>query len=105
MAGGRRGRQRGDVRHAKQGKESAYHSWLTDGGGATWERMQGALKAESKPWLVARKEMRNLVLQMQKPDSANNHNKLGNGFFLRASREEPSWANTLALCDPDREPS
>lgn len=73
--------------------------------GATWERMQGALKAESRPWLTARKEMRILVLQMQRTDSANNHNKLGNGFFLRASREGPCWANTLALCDPAREPS
>lgn len=63
--------------------------------GATWERMWRVLKAESKPWLTARKEMRILVLQQA--NSANNHNKPGNGFFPRTSREESSLANTLAL--------
>lgn len=65
--------------------------------GDTWERMQRVPKAGSKPWLTASKEMQILVLQMQQTNSANNRNKPGNGFVPRASRDEPSPANTLAL--------
>lgn len=55
-------------------------------------------EARPTPWLSAYKEMGALVLQPQGTwGSANNMDKLGNGFFPRAQGEKCSSAKTLIL--------
>lgn len=68
------------------------------------ESMQEALGAMSGCRLIACKEMKISVLQLQITDSADNQNEIGNGFFHRASRKQPTLANTLilALLDPEQ---
>lgn len=73
------------MKDSKQEKDWMYRCCLKDGGCQVGKNA-GPPWRESELWLRANEEMRIFVLKLQKTDSANNHNELGNGLSPRASR-------------------